>query len=307
MSRSRNPSGLSGLVVIDKELGWTSHDVVAKLRGMLRERRIGHAGTLDPQASGLLLVGVGPATRLLRYLQGSFKTYEGRIQFGATTTTLDATGEVTASFDMSGLDPDAVRIRAAAMLGESLQIPPMVSALKVEGKRLHELARQGIEIEREARPITIESFDLTPTDDELVWEFSVRCSSGTYVRSIAADLGSALGGGAHLCALRRTRNDRFTVEDATTLDALAIRLEQGEPASALVMPPSQMLGSLRALSIDEAQCAIVGNGASLPAPEDCSEGELLRILDPLGELLGVYQCKQGQLRADVVLPRTASV
>jgi tRNA pseudouridine55 synthase len=307
MSRSRNPSGLSGLIVIDKELGWTSHDVVAKLRGMLRERRIGHAGTLDPQASGLLLVGVGPATRLLRYLQGSFKTYEGRIQFGATTSTLDAAGEITASFDMSGLDPDDVRARATEMLGDSMQIPPMVSALKVDGKRLHELARQGIEIDREARPITIESFDLTPTDDELLWDFRVRCSSGTYVRSIAGDLGAALGGGAHLCALRRTRNDRFSIDDAVTLEELAQRLNQGMPASELVMPPAQMLASLPAVSIDEAQCIIVGNGAALPAPAGCEEGMLLRILDPLGDLLGVYQCKGELLRADVVLPRTSSV
>jgi len=307
MSRGRNPSGLSGLVVVDKDLTWTSHDVVAKLRGMLRERRVGHAGTLDPGATGVLLVGVGPATRLLRYLQGSFKTYEGTIQFGSTTDSLDADGVVTKTFAMTGLGRDEVEQAARSMIGESLQVPPMVSALKVEGQRLHELARQGIEIEREARPITIESFEVQPSADPLVWTFEVRCSSGTYVRSIADDLGRSLGGGAHLTQLRRTRNDRFGIDDALSLAVLEQRLEEGETPAALVLSPAEMLSSLAAVTVDETIAASVANGATIPYEGNEPDAVPLRVLDASGLLLGIY-CRRGNvLRADVVLPKVPSV
>ena len=307
MSRGRNPSGLSGLVVIDKDLTWTSHDVVAKLRGLLGERRIGHAGTLDPAATGLLLVGVGPATRLLRYLQGSFKTYEGAIRFGATTDTLDADGSVTQRFEMDGLCHREVEEAASAMIGESLQVPPMVSALKVDGVRLHELARQGIEIERVSRPITIESFELRPSSDPMVWHFEVRCSSGTYVRSIADDLGRTLGGGAHLARLRRTRNDRFSADDAVTLGVLEQQLREGATPASLVMSPLDMLGSLPLRLVDEITAASVVNGASIAHEGDEPEGSLLRIVNSEGDLMGVYRRNGSTLRADVVLAKAASV
>ncbi len=307
MSRGRNPSGLSGLVVIDKDLTWTSHDVVAKLRGLLGERRIGHAGTLDPAATGLLLVGVGPATRLLRYLQGSFKTYEGAIRFGATTDTLDADGSVTQRFEMVGLCHRDVEEAASAMIGESLQVPPMVSALKVDGVRLHELARQGIEIERVSRPITIESFELRPSNDPMVWHFEVRCSSGTYVRSIADDLGRALGGGAHLARLRRTRNDRFSADDAVTLGALEQQLRDGATPASLVMTPLDMLGSFPLRVVDEITAASVANGASIAHEGDEPEGSPLRIVNSEGDLMGVYRRNGSTLRADVVLAKAASV
>src|SRR5688572_30721126 len=198
------PAGPHGLAVIDKPPGWTSHDVVAKLRGVLGTRKVGHAGTLDPDATGVLLVGVGRVTRLLRYLSEAGKAYEGEIVLGVETSTLDAAGEVTATHDMSAVTGEQVLAAAAGFLGAIEQVPPMVSAIKVDGKRLHQLAREGIEVERKARPIAIERFDVSPTDDPLVWRCAVDCSSGTYIRSLAADLGTALGGGAHLRALRRT-------------------------------------------------------------------------------------------------------
>src|SRR4051794_27892068 len=157
--------GASGLVVIDKAAGWTSHDVVAKLRGILHTKKIGHAGTLDPDATGVLLVGVGKVTRLLRFLTALGKRYEAEVVFGTTTSTLDAAGEVTATFVMDDLDVSQVQSAAARLTGEIMQVPPMVSALKVDGRRLHELAREGIEVERAARSVTVHSFTVEPTAD----------------------------------------------------------------------------------------------------------------------------------------------
>ena len=196
MSRRGGQGGPDGVAVVDKDAGWTSHDVVAKARGILGTRKVGHSGTLDPDATGVLVLGVGRGTRLLRFLQLLPKSYEAEITFGTETSTLDAAGEVVATHDMTGLDPDAVRRGAAALTGDIEQVPPMVSALKVGGRRLHELAREGIEVEREARPVHVSRFDVEPTSDPLVWRAVVDCSSGTYVRSLAADLGHALGGGA---------------------------------------------------------------------------------------------------------------
>ena len=204
----------SGLAIVDKQAGWTSHDVVAKARGVLGTRKIGHSGTLDPDATGVLLLGVGTVTRLLRFLSPLPKTYTCEIVLGTETSTLDASGEVTATHAMD-VSLDAVAAAARALTGDILQVPPMVSAVQVGGKRLHELARQGIEVEREARPVTVHRFAVRATDDPLVYAAEVSCSSGTYVRSLAADLGTALGGGAHLRALRRTAIGPFTEADAT--------------------------------------------------------------------------------------------
>src|SRR6478752_7517825 len=208
MARRRPPT-VHGLVIVDKPAGVTSHDVVGVLRHRLGERRVGHAGTLDPDATGVLLVGVGKVTRLLRFLTALGKRYEAEVVFGTTTSTLDAAGEVTATFAMDDLDVTQVRAAAARLTGEIMQVPPMVSALKVDGRRLHELAREGIEVERAARPVTVHSFTVEPTADRLVYRIAVHCSSGTYVRSLAADLGELLGGGAHLRALRRTAVGSF--------------------------------------------------------------------------------------------------
>jgi tRNA pseudouridine55 synthase len=273
--RDRGPDGL---VVIDKEAGWTSHDVVAKLRGVLGTRRVGHAGTLDPDATGVLLVGVGWVTRLLRFLTALPKTYTGEIVFGTVTDTLDASGRVTETHDMSGLSTESVRAAAAQFVGEIEQVPPMVSAVKVGGRRLHELARKGEEVERAPRPVTVHRFEVEPTDDPLVFAVEVECSSGTYVRSLADDLGRALGGGAHLRALRRTSIGSFDLEQASSID---------DP---LVLEPAEALRDYPAVRVDDSTSDDVRHGKVLDDDRLGVTGAgPWCVLGPDGGLLAVYQ------------------
>lgn len=278
----------SGIAVVDKAAGMTSHDVVARARKVLQERRVGHSGTLDPDATGLLLLGVGPATRLLRFLTELPKTYTCEIVLGIETTTLDASGAVTAQHAMA-VDPDAVVGAAASLTGEIDQVPPMVSAVRVGGRRLHELAREGEEVEREARRVTVHRFEVVPTADPLVYGAEVECSSGTYVRVLAADLGAALGGGAHLRALRRTRIGSFGEADAHPVEDLVVLL------------PAEGLRDYPAVSVDP---ALVANGAVL-APERLGVDGAgpWRVLSPTGDLLAVYERKdEHRVKPAVVLP-----
>ena len=218
MARRRPPT-VHGLVLVDKPAGMTSHDVVYKLRKHFGEKRIGHAGTLDPDATGLLVVGVGNATRLIRFMGDMDKTYSCEIVFGSETDTLDDSGTVTQTHDMTPPNMDDVRRTIAEkFVGNILQVPPMVSALKVDGVRLHQLAREGIEVEREARPITVHSFDVEPTDNSMIIRATVRCGGGTYIRSLGADLGTALGGGAHIRTLRRHTTGPYSLDEACTLE-----------------------------------------------------------------------------------------
>jgi tRNA pseudouridine55 synthase len=267
---------LDGLVVVDKEPGWTSHDVVAKLRGRFRQKRVGHSGTLDPDATGVLLVGLGRVTRLLRYLTDLPKTYTGEVVLGVATSTLDSSGDVTGEWDMSAVSVDDVRAAAAGLTGDILQVPPMVSAVKVGGKRLHELARAGVEVEREARPVTVHRFDVAPTADPLVYAVEVECSSGTYIRTLAADLGAALGGGAHLRHLRRTAIGSFTVADARPLEALA---------DEHVIPPAEALRDYPSVEIDADQLVLVSHGR----PLDGLPAGTVGLRDGAGRLVAVYE------------------
>jgi tRNA pseudouridine55 synthase len=256
----------------------TSHDVVAVCRRTLNERRIGHAGTLDPDATGVLVVGVGAVTRLLRFLASSSKSYTAEVVLGVETTTLDAGGDVVARHDMAGVTPDDVRGAVAAHLtGPIEQMPPMVSALQVDGRRLHELAREGVEVDRAPRPVTVERFDVEPTADPLVYRIAVTCSAGTYVRSLAADLGHLLGGGAHLRALRRTASGAFTAADARPLDALEL------------LPVRAAVTGLAAITVDAATAVRVGHGAPLDRPEGTgpwavfgADGAVLAVYEPWG-------------------------
>lgn len=225
---------IDGLVVVDKQPGWTSHDVVAKCRGIFGQRRVGHSGTLDPDATGVLLVGLGRVTRLLRFLTDLPKSYVGEVVLGTETSTLDAAGEVTATHDMAAVTLADVQQAAAQFHGDILQIPPMVSAVKIGGRRLHELAREGKEVERQPRPVTVHRIEAEATDDAAVYRLHVDCSSGTYIRTLAADIGHALGGGAHLRNLRRTAIGSFTLEQAAWLDGLRVL----GPAEALRDYPS---------------------------------------------------------------------
>ena len=273
-----------GLAVVDKPAGWTSHDVVAKCRGIFGTKKVGHSGTLDPMATGVLVLGVGRATKLLRYLSGLGKTYVAEITFGVETDSLDADGEVTVRHDMA--PPSAADLAgvAAALTGDIMQVPPMVSALKVGGKRLHQLAREGKEVERDPRPVTVERFDLEPTGDPMVWNATVVCSSGTYVRVLAADLGAALGGGAHLSALRRTAVGPF------------VEAESADMESAELLPPSaitRVMGEVRATAEVE---ALVANGSVLERsrfdlPDD-DDGPWA-VLGAGGDLLAVYEPHRG--------------
>ncbi|MGH8981842.1 MAG: tRNA pseudouridine(55) synthase TruB [Acidimicrobiales bacterium] len=274
-------AGPTGLVVVDKEPGWTSHDVVARTRSIFGQRRVGHAGTLDPDATGVLLVGLGRVTRLLRFLTGLGKEYRAEIVLGVATDTLDASGKVVARWDMSAVTLADARLATARLTGRIDQIPPMVSAVKVGGRRLHELARQGLEVDRPARQVHVHRFDLDATDEPGVLAARVECSSGTYVRTLAADLGSLLGGGAHLRALRRTRVGSFSVAEAEPVGALG-------PES--VRSPAEALRDLERVVVDAACAALVALGRPLDRVPLGATGEgPWALVDATGRLLAVYE------------------
>jgi tRNA pseudouridine55 synthase len=283
MSRRNAADGPSGICIVDKPSGWTSHDVVARARKLLGTRKVGHAGTLDPMATGVLVLGVGRATRLLTFITGVDKDYDAVIRFGIETDSLDADGEVTVRHDVERLDADAVAAAAEQLTGDQLQVPPMVSAIKVDGRRLHELAREGVEVERAPRAVRVERFELAPTDDPLVWTASVRCSSGTYVRSLAADLGHALGVGAHLAGLRRTRVGPFGIDEATELE------------HPVLLPMSAGVRHLSTVTVDADTAAQVRHGRVLPGaprftgPAGSLEDGPWGVLDDDGTLLAVYE------------------
>ena len=282
----RRPPTVHGLAIIDKPAGVTSHDVVNQLRKILGERRIGHAGTLDPDATGVLLVGVGYVTRLMQFLSGMDKTYTAEVVFGTETNTLDSAGVVTATHDMPNLSIEKIREAAAKLTGEIMQVPPMVSALRVDGRRLHELAREGVVVERKARPVTVYSYDVEPTQDPLVVRIEVRCSSGTYVRTLAADLGTLLGGGAHLRNLRRT-----SIGDFTEHDALA-------PEQVKLLEPITALRSMTKVIADEATATAIRNGRSLPVWPGSSPWA---VVNEQGALLAVYEADGEVAKPSVVL------
>lgn len=290
---------ISGLVVVDKPAGMTSHDVVARLRKIFGQRAVGHAGTLDPAATGVLLVGLGRATRLLRFLQETTKEYEGCVAFGATTDTLDAEGTVTATFDMHALSVDAVVGAVADFVGDIDQVPPMVSAIKVGGKRLHELARAGEEVERPARRVHVARFEVTAFrgGDHPEADVSVECSSGTYIRSLAADLGSVLGGGAHLARLRRTRVGSFTLGDAHSLSTIEAN------SLGCVLTPLEAMRALERVDVDDATARRVAHGNTFAAPVllagDAGPGPFAVVHD--GALLAVYERRGDGCKPSVVL------
>ena len=258
-------------------------------------------------ATGVLVLGVGRGTRLLTFITGVPKSYEATIRFGIETDSLDADGKVTRIHDMSGLDHESVRAAAATLTGHILQVPPMVSALKVDGRRLHELAREGLEVERPARPVEVTRFDVEPTDLALVWTAKVNCSSGTYVRSLAADLGAALGGGAHLTSLRRTAVGPFGIDEAEDLDGLAL------------LPLREGVRHMPAVYVDGVTAAMVRNGQVLgdevlfgaePPDVDSPPGAAAlaagdgpwAVLAEDGSLLAVYQRRSaGRVKPAIVL------
>jgi tRNA pseudouridine55 synthase len=282
------------LVVVDKEAGWTSHDVVARCRRIFGQRRVGHAGTLDPDATGVLLVGLGRATRLLRFLTALPKTYEAEVVLGTSTSTLDASGEVTGTWEMEDVSLEAVRAAAESLTGQILQVPPMVSAVKVGGQRLHALARAGVEVEREPRPVTVHRFEVDPGESPDVFRILVECSSGTYIRVLAADLGTALGGGAHVRNLRRTRIGSFSAEDASLIDDLT---------PTMLLTPAQALRDLDQVVVTDDIKALVARGLALDrVPLGITGGGPWGLVDVHDRLLAVYEATEtDRIKPAVVL------
>lgn len=271
----RKPAQVHGLLVVDKPRGCTSHDVVDRVRRALGERKVGHSGTLDPDATGVLLVGVGDATRLLRFLDmvlidgvmTTLKTYRGSIVLGTETDSLDSTGVVTATHDMRAIveslnQEDVQALVDREFRGSIMQVPPMVSAIRVDGRRLHELAREGVEVDRVARPVTVHDLRILDIRGPII-DIEVSCSSGTFVRTLAADIGRALGGGAHLRNLRRTAIGTFTLEEAVSLEVL----ESLDVAAArrILQPVVTCVRGLSLLVATEDLVAAVSVGKVLPA------------------------------------------
>jgi tRNA pseudouridine55 synthase len=275
------------LVLVDKPAGMTSHDVVGRCRKLFNTRKVGHAGTLDPMATGLLLVGVERTTRLLGHLAGREKTYLATIRLGESTDTDDAAGEITSRADASGVTPDALAAGVAALTGEIAQVPTTISAIKVDGQRAYKRARAGEDVELAARPVTVYRFavgDLRRGDGVLDVDVEVSCSSGTYVRALARDLGADLGVGGHLTALRRTRIGPFDIADAHTLEELAEErtLVPLAEVAAAVFPRRDL---------DDAAARIVAHGGWIPAPDDPPGGPMAAF-HPDGRLLGLLEDKR---------------
>lgn len=291
MGRKTKDSGIDGLLVVDKPAGWTSHDVVAKARGAYGQRRAGHSGTLDPDATGVLLLGFGQVTRLLPHLTALRKTYTCELVLGATTSTLDDSGVVTETFEMAGTTLSQVTAATAKFIGDIHQIPPMVSAVQVGGVRLHELARQGIEIERAPRPVTVYRYDVTHEIEPGIFAATVECGSGTYVRTLAADLGAALGGGAHLRNLRRTNVGSF---DATT------GITPGDPTfgTSTLLSPAEAMRDYEAVTLTEDELTEIRHGRAIATE---LTAEVIRLLRSSGELVAVGAANEGRLRPITVI------
>ncbi len=303
MSRRRDPD-ISGVLVVDKPTGMTSHDVVGVVRRALGMRRVGHTGTLDPSATGVLVCAVGRATRLVETLQAGEKTYAARAVLGIATDSQDADGEVVATADAGHLTEAQVCEALMGFLGTIEQVPPMVSAVKVDGTRLHELARQGREVERAARTVTVHDLvmeDWEPGEHPEV-SFLVTCSAGTYVRTIAHDLGERLGVGGSLVALRRVANGAFTIDRAITLDDVRRLGEAGELRDHL-LAPADAVAHLPRVDVDEDTWGRLVHGGSLPGAFVPRGDRPFAVLGPDGGLVGIYRRTDDVARPDLVLAR----
>lgn len=289
----RDASGGGGLALVDKPAGMTSHDVVDRCRRIFSTRRVGHAGTLDPSATGVLVLAVGGATRLLRFVSGLPKAYRGEAVLGVATTTLDAEGEVTGRWDMSGVGLEEVRRIAATLEGELLQVPPAISAVKVEGQPLYRLARAGVEVERAARPVRVDTFDVDPGEEPGVFVIHVACSSGTYVRSLVADLGSRLGGGAHLRGLRRLSVGPYSIDECLPLETLS---------ATDLLAPVEALRGWEQVPVAPDLARAVSHGAVLePSALGAGGPGPWAVVDDGGRLLATYEPAGGRARPTVVL------
>lgn len=278
----------SGLIIVDKPGEWTSHDVVARMRRIAGTRRVGHAGTLDPMATGVLVIGVEKATRLLGHLALTEKVYEATIRLGVSTNTDDAEGETVATASAADVGEAEIRKGVEALTGEIMQIPPQVSAIKVNGQRAYKMARAGEEVALAARPVTVYAFDvlaMRPAGDVVDVDAVVTCSSGTYIRALARDLGAGLGVGGHLTRLRRTRVGPYDLSLAKSLDQLA--------EECVVLPIGEAVAAAfprRDVTAEEAR--VIGHGGRLPAA-GLGKGPI-GVFGPEGELLALVE-EQGRV------------
>ncbi|GAA2155474.1 tRNA pseudouridine(55) synthase TruB [Kitasatospora kazusensis] len=292
----RKGTGPDGLVIVDKPEGITSHGVVAKLRWLAGTRKVGHAGTLDPMATGVLVIGVERATRLLGHLMLTAKTYEATVRLGQDTVTDDREGDVTSAADASGVTREAVDAGIAKLTGEIMQVPSKVSAIKIDGKRSYHRVREGEDFEIPARATTVHSFTVhgmrraVAEDGTAVVDLdvTVECSSGTYIRALARDLGADLGVGGHLTALRRTKVGPYGVESARTLEQLEEKLE--------VLPIAEAAAAaFPRWDIDEEQAKLLSNGMKLAAPGMGVDGPIA-VFDPEGRFLALVEETGGRAK-----------
>lgn len=290
MARQGAVEPTPGIVVVDKPQGWTSHDVVARMRRLAGTSKVGHAGTLDPMATGVLVVGIGKATRLLTYIVGHDKAYLATIRLGQSTVTDDAEGDVVSEADASHLTDADIAAVVASLTGDILQVPSAVSAIKVDGQRAYKRVRDGEDVALVARPVSVGAFDVTGVrrDGPVVdVDVSVTVSSGTYVRALARDLGEALGVGGHLTALRRTRVGGFSLAHASTLDELSTIVDSGAEVPRIPLGTAAS-AVLPTVEVGEADATALGFGQRIPAPGDgtavavTAGGVAVAILDRAG-------------------------
>ena len=289
---------LDGVLAVDKPAGWTSHDVVAKIRGLLGGARVGHAGTLDPAATGVLAVLVGRATRVAEHLLEWDKTYRAVLRLGEATDTQDATGTIVARHPIEGVTEADIRGAVARFQGEIAQMPPMYSAVKVAGVPLYRSARAGRTVKRESRVVTIYTLRVDGIDGRDV-ALTITCSKGTYVRTLCADIGEALGVGGHLLSLVRTRVGPLAIEDALSLEDVANRLTAGS-AEDLLMPLDAVLSGLPAVIVDAAVARRVVHGVAVPH-QSASMGAFVRIKDGDDRLIAIGRPQDGAVKIDRVL------
>ncbi|SEN35090.1 tRNA pseudouridine(55) synthase TruB [Cryobacterium sp. TMT1-3] len=291
----------SGLLLIDKAQGWTSHDAVARTRRLAGTRKVGHAGTLDPMATGLLVLGINSSTRLLTYVVGQGKEYLATIRLGQATSTDDAEGDsltrATAEA-VAAITPAAVAAGMADLTGDISQQPSAVSAIKVDGKRAYARVRAGEDVQLLSRPVTVSEFALlssTPRDGFLDLEVRVECGSGTYIRALARDLGAALGVGGHLTALRRTRIGPFSIDDAATL-------EQVDVVAALISPADAATRLLARLDLSAEQATDLGHGKRITVEPDATRTGPVAAIAPDGRLVGLVEYRGDQAKSLLNFP-----
>lgn len=304
MARRRDRSDLEGVLIVDKPVGPTSHDVVQDVRRFTRQRRIGHTGTLDPGASGVLVLCLGRATKLVRFLQEGRKTYAAKMVLGVETDSQDADGQVVATRDASGIDERAFCEALSEFQGDITQIPPMVSAVKVDGERLHAKARRGEVVERQPRHVTVYDLvlDAFEPGERATVSFLVTCSAGTYVRTLAHDVGERLGVGGSLLGLRRIANGAFSVEEAATVDELTELVVDGPEKieQRLLTPLEAISRALPTIEIDDRQIAldlVHGRGGAahnIDHPYALTYG---------GQLLGIFVDRDDRARSELVWTR----